>query len=117
MKRDPRLYLWDVREAADAIKSFIDTKSFEMYANDLMMHSAVERQLEIIGEALNQLSQVAPELAARITDTPRAVALRNRLIHGYFVVDHALVWSIVNDDLPSLQATVTALLDERGFSR
>jgi uncharacterized protein with HEPN domain len=49
MRRDPRAYLWDVREAADAIPSFMLGRSFTDYAEDLMFRSAVERQLAIIG--------------------------------------------------------------------
>lgn len=70
MGRDARAYLWDVRESADAIASFIGSTDREGYRNDAMLRSAVERQLEIIGEALNQLSQAAPEVAAVI---PNAV--------------------------------------------
>jgi uncharacterized protein with HEPN domain len=51
MRRDPRAYLWDVREAADAISSFVHARSFNDYSNDLMLRSAVERQFAIIGEA------------------------------------------------------------------
>lgn len=53
MQRDPRAYLWDVREAAGAILEFIAGKTFEDYAGDRLLRSAVERQFEIIGEALN----------------------------------------------------------------
>jgi uncharacterized protein with HEPN domain len=58
MRRDPRAYLWDVREAADAIAGFVQFRSFDDYARDLMLRSAVERQLAIIGEALSQLARV-----------------------------------------------------------
>jgi uncharacterized protein with HEPN domain len=52
MRRDPRAYVWDVREAADAIAGFVLSRSFDDYSGDLMLRSAVERQLAIIGEAL-----------------------------------------------------------------
>ncbi|MBI2911373.1 MAG: DUF86 domain-containing protein [Chloroflexi bacterium] len=57
MERDPRKYLWDAHEAADAILSFTRGKTMEEFGQDLMLRSAVERQFEIIGEALNQLSR------------------------------------------------------------
>ena len=66
MRRDPRAYLWDVREAADAIASFMQGRGFDAYAGDLMFCSAVERQLAIIGEALSQLARADHDLAARI---------------------------------------------------
>jgi uncharacterized protein with HEPN domain len=62
----------------------------------------VERQFEIVGEALNQLSKVDPDAAARVPDLARIVAFRNILIHGYAVVDNELVWQVLVDRLPSL---------------
>ena len=56
-----------------------------------MLRSAVERQFEIVGEALSQLAKAAPELAAQIPDLPRIVAFRNILRHGYAVVDNTIV--------------------------
>jgi uncharacterized protein with HEPN domain len=63
MRRDPRAYLWDMREAADAIASFVQGRIFEDYAGDLMLRSAVERQLAIIGEALSQLARADQGMA------------------------------------------------------
>ena len=100
MRRDPRAYLWDVREAADAIASFVQSRSFDDYAGDLMLRSAVERQLAIIGEALSQLAKVDQSLAARVPELRRVIAFRNVLIHGYDQIDNAGVWRIVEADLP-----------------
>ena len=79
-----------------------------------MLRSAVERQFEIMGEALNQLSKTAPELAAQIPDLPRIVAFRNVLIHGYAVVDNAIVWRAVQEHLPDLLAVLDRLLASSG---
>ncbi len=114
MERDPRSYLWDVQAAAEDIQSFIKDVDLDGYAENSMLHSAVERKLEIIGEALNQLSKTAPDLASRIPDLPAIVAFRNLLIHGYAIVDHRRVWGTLNESLPSLRITVTALLEELG---
>jgi uncharacterized protein with HEPN domain len=57
MRRDPRSFLWDVCNAADAIASFVHGRSFGDYSTDRMLRSAVERQFEIIGEALSQLAR------------------------------------------------------------
>jgi uncharacterized protein with HEPN domain len=67
-----------------------------------------------MGEALNQLSKAAPELAAQIPDLPRIVAFRNVLIHGYAVIDNAIVWRAVHESLPSLVAILDQLLDSSG---
>ena len=114
MRRDPRAYLWDVREAADAIASFMQGRGFDDYARDLMFRSAVERQLAIIGEALSQLARVDQGLAARIPELRRVIAFRNVLIHGYDRIDSAGVWRIVEADLPPLRKHAADLLLELG---
>jgi uncharacterized protein with HEPN domain len=114
MPRDPRAFLWDVRQAADNIAAFIRDKNEADYRADPLLHSAVERQLEIIGEALNQLDKSAPAIAARIPHLRQIVGLRNILIHGYALVKHDLIWRSVRDDLPQLRAIVDALLKELG---
>ena len=63
MDHDPRAYLWDASESAEAIASFVRGRTFEDYGADVMLRSAVERQFEIIGEALRQLEKAAPDLA------------------------------------------------------
>ena len=114
MLHDPRAWLWDVRQAADSIAAFIQGRSFAGYTADLMLRSAVERQFEIAGEALNRLSREAPEIAAQLPDLRRAVAMRNALIHGYREVDNATVWETIHEDLPALREQVEALLAQLG---
>ena len=114
MQRDPRAWLWDVRAAADSIAGFVQGRSLNDYLSDLMLRSAVERQFEIVGEALNRLSREAPEIAVRLPDLRRAVAMRNALIHGYREVDNATVWQTIHDDLPALRVQVETLLAELG---
>ena len=70
----------------------------------------MERQFEIIGEALNQLSKVSPELAEQVPELPRIVAFRNILIHGYAMVDDALVWQVLTDKRPVLDQALRKLL-------
>jgi uncharacterized protein with HEPN domain len=110
MGRDPRAYLWDAREAAKAIGAFSSGRTLPEYEADSMLRSAVERQFEIVGEALNQLAKAAPDVAAQIADLPRIVAFRNILIHGYAVVDNVIVWRVVQENLPALIATLERLL-------
>ncbi len=76
-----------------------------------MLRAAVEREFEIIGEALNQLSRVAPEIASAIPELPRIVAFRNILIHGYATVDDALVWQVLKEKLPELEQVIRDMLD------
>lgn len=82
MRRDPRKYLWDALRAAERLDTFREGKSFADYQSDDLLKSAVERQFEVIGEALNQLSKADLELAAKVPELGRIVAFRNILIHG-----------------------------------
>lgn len=112
--RDVRSYLWDIKDAGQAITSFVTNIDAAIYAESELIHSAVERKFEIIGEALNLLSKTDPEIAARIPDISQIIAFRNVLIHGYAVVEHDRVWSVIKESLPKLLLTVTDLMNELG---
>ena len=116
MVRDPRVYLWDVQQATEAIRQFMHGLDMAAYIANPLVRSAVERQFEIIGEALNQLSKVDSNLARRVPHLPEIVSLRNVLIHGYRRIDHARLWDIAEDRLPALHQTVSVLLTELGPS-
>jgi uncharacterized protein with HEPN domain len=77
-----------------------------------MLRAAVERHVEIIGEALSRFTKSSPALAARIPDLARAVAFRNLLIHGYRIVDSQTVWRTAREDLPVLRDAVATLLSQ-----
>lgn len=66
MPRDPRAYLWHARRAAAFVVDFVADRSWAEYEADPLLRSAVERQFEIIGEALGQLGRAAPELAGSV---------------------------------------------------
>jgi uncharacterized protein with HEPN domain len=87
---------------------------FARYAADALLRSAVERQLEIIGEALAQLARRDPALAGRINEHARIIAFRNILIHGYAGVDSRIVWDVVTTKLSNLRREVEGLLREAG---
>ena len=93
MQRDPRAFLWDVKESATQIQTFVEGMDAPAYAANAMAQAAVERKFEIIGEALNQLAKLDAGLAARISDLPKIVAFRNQLIHGYASVNVSTVCS------------------------
>lgn len=115
MERDPRKYLWDAREAADAVIRFTRGKKFDDYVSDDLLRSAVERQLQNIGEALAQLGRVDAAVAEHIPECRNIIAFRNILVHGYAIVDHARVWRIIEEDLASLHAALEDLLaSEKG---
>ena len=87
MQRDPRAFLWDVRESALAIQAFTADMDVAAYAANEMAQAAVERKFEIIGEALNRAVILEPTLEDEIPEFRQIVGLRNRVIHGYDVID------------------------------
>lgn len=91
---------------------FTENKSFEDYQRDAMLRAAVERKLEIVGEALAQGLRHFPELKDQISHCGMIISFRNRLIHGYSTVSDALIWEVVQKDLPVLRAETEQLLHE-----
>jgi uncharacterized protein with HEPN domain len=114
MQRDPRSFLWDVRERADLILQFVAGRSLDQYLADAMLRAAVERNFEVIGEALHRLRGVDPATAAKIPTLSQAIGMRNVLIHGYAEIDDHVVWRTVHNDLPGLRSIVDALLTAAG---
>ena len=112
MRPESAAHLWDVQEAAERIASFIAGLTRDSYIADDLHRSAVERQLLIVGEALNNLRKVDAETAERIPDIVRIIGLRNVLAHGYAVVDDAVVWQAASARVPQLLETVQSLLTE-----
>ena len=107
-----RKYLFDIAQACDLLTQFICGKTFTEYSTDALLRSAVERQFEVLGEALNQALRLYPDLSKRVSDCRRIVAFRNRLIHGYAFVSDEVVWGVLETNLPTLRREVHSLLDE-----
>jgi uncharacterized protein with HEPN domain len=103
--------LSDILAACDLLADFTKGKTFEDYAADALLRSAVERQLEIVGEALRVAVQHRPELATQITDVPAIIAFRNQLTHAYSAVDHRTVWGLLERRVPQLRSEVEPLLE------
>jgi uncharacterized protein with HEPN domain len=110
MQPEANKYRYDVLMACEAILGFIRNKNFEDYSGDLMLRSAVERQLMIVGEALNKAVHLEDEVGRRIPDARDIIRLRNIIAHGYAIVEDATVWGIVPADVPVLHEQVKELL-------
>ncbi|MBI5442578.1 MAG: DUF86 domain-containing protein [Deltaproteobacteria bacterium] len=110
-------YLHDVAKACRLIQEFLHGKTYRDYAESPLLRSAVERQFEIIGEALNQTFRIDPDVERRVTHARRIVSFRNRLIHGYATVADEVVWGVVEGYLPRLKAEVEGLLAEGSKTR
>ncbi len=110
MNPEVRVRLGHVLQAIDAIEEFVAGLGFNQYLTSLIHRSAVERQFEIIGEALNTASRLDPRLENEIGDLRDIINLRHRVIHGYEVVDDSVIWATVQTNLPALREQVLAVL-------
>jgi uncharacterized protein with HEPN domain len=110
----PKL-LEDIRDAASFIEQCAAAGSLDDYRRDRLVRQAVERNFEIIGEAMRRLTDADPDTAARIDGHSQVIAFRNLLIHGYDLVDDVRVWQVVTQDVPALRRQVEALLREEPF--
>ena len=112
MQPEIKKYLYDIRQAADLVAEFTLDKTLQDYKRDAMLSAAVEREFEIIGEALNHISKIDKDIAEKISGYQRIIAFRNILIHGYASVDDQLVWDVVENKLPTLRKEVEKLLTD-----
>lgn len=106
--------LEDVRDAAQYILDICQGKSLEDYSGDRMLRQTIERNFEIMGEAMNRIVKLDPPVAERIGDHSRIIAFRNVLAHGYDLIDDDRVWGVVRNELPILIATITRLIAHGG---
>lgn len=112
MQHEAKKYLWDMQRAIGLIKDFTDGKTFDDYQSNAMLRAAVERQFEIIGEAMTRLSSLDQDTASRISEYAQIIAFRNVLIHGYADVNDRAVWFVIETDLPTLSREIDTLLEE-----
>ncbi len=90
-----------------------EDKTLADYSGDRLLRQAVERNLEIVGEAVGRLRRDDPDTVSHLSEHERIVAFRNILIHGYDLVDDELVWDTIQTKLPLLLAEVENLLREK----
>lgn len=112
MDNDIKSWLYDILNAIVEIESFFNgnTKDFEKYQDDLRTKRAVERNIEIIGEALSRI--LKHDETILISNSRKIVDTRNRIIHGYDTVSDDVIWGIVIRHLPVLQIEIQTLLGE-----
>lgn len=110
MDHDPKAYLFDIKQACDEIKEFIQDMSFEEYSRNSMVKAAVERKFLVIGEAMARLKREHPEIIDKITDHEKIIGFRNVLVHGYDIIDDATVWSAIKDSIPTLRHQIEGIL-------
>ncbi|MFO7977689.1 MAG: HepT-like ribonuclease domain-containing protein [Bacteroidales bacterium] len=111
MKADIKKHLHDVDVSINSIFEYLgDKQDFKEYLKNKLLRRAVEREIEIIGEAINRALKLEPGL--HIENARRIVDTRNWVIHGYDKVDDVVIWGIVVNHLPELQQEIQRFLQE-----
>lgn len=112
MDNSIKTWLYDILNSINEIESyFVETpKMFEIYQNDLRTKRAIERNIEIIGEAMSRI--LKENNSIEISNSRKIVDVRNRIIHGYDSVSDDVIWGIVIKNLPVLKTEVSHLLNE-----
>lgn len=112
MDRKLRKYLSDIHSSILEIESFMETrpKEYATFCNDLLFRRGVERNIEIMGEAMNQILKINPDI--RITNARKIVDTRNFVIHAYDSLKPDILWGIVINHIPILKKEVENLLTE-----
>ncbi|MEZ4916939.1 MAG: HepT-like ribonuclease domain-containing protein [Chitinophagales bacterium] len=111
MQRKILKYLYDIQESIGSIYDYLDNRmDFNNYKSNKLLRRAVERELEIIGEATNRILKINAEI--NISNSKRIVSLRNWVIHGYDKVDDVIIWGILSKDLPLLKNQINDLISK-----
>jgi uncharacterized protein with HEPN domain len=102
-------YLFDINESILSIENYLGEKrDFNVYLQNKMLRRAIEREFEIIGEAMNKLDNMNLDLP--ISSKKLIIGMRNRVIHGYDKIDDGIVWGTIIRHLPVLKLEVNAIL-------
>ncbi len=110
MDSEVKTWLFDILQAIGEIESYYENKPkvYEEYIADVKTKRAIERDLEIIGEAVNRI--LKKDKSFRLNNAAKIIATRNRIIHGYDSVSDHMIWSIVINHIPKLKSEVIKTL-------
>ena len=110
MELEIKKYLFDIQESIESIENYLGNKrDFKIYSTDKMLRRAIEREFEIIGEAMKRIENLDPTL--NISSKKKIINMRNRVIHGYDKIDDELIWGTIIRHLPILKIEIGNLLD------
>ncbi len=109
MNNEHKKFLFDIQVSIESIENFLgETRDFNNYKSNKMLRRAVEREFEIIGEALNSLDKLDPDI--EITSKRQIIGMRNRVIHGYDKIDDEIIWGTIVRHIPVLKSEIANLL-------
>lgn len=110
MNEQVRKYLFDILDSVNALKDYFkDVKEFSKFNNNRLLKKAVEREFEVIGEAMNRILKFDNSIS--ISNSKKIVSVRNYIAHGYDSVDYEILWSIIIKHLPLLEKEISDLMD------
>jgi uncharacterized protein with HEPN domain len=110
MDNEIKKYLFDIQESIDSIHKYLgDRSDFNVYMADKMLRRAVEREFEIIGEAMSRIEKL--DSTIEISSKRQIISMRNRVIHGYDKIDNEIIWGTIVRHLPTLKLEIDKLLD------
>jgi len=104
--------LYDIKLAIDDIESYFDTetRTYDNYKRNSLLKRAIERNLEIIGEAINRILQEDPSFP--IENAKKIIGLRNQIIHGYDSISDEIIWGTITNHLPKLKSEVNTMINK-----
>ena len=105
MKLEIKKYLFDINTSIDSIFEYLDgERNFFEYQKNKLLRRGKEREIEIIGEAMNRIVRIDPNF--RIENSRQIIDTRNWVIHGYDKVDDVIIWGIISNHLPKLKKEI-----------
>jgi uncharacterized protein with HEPN domain len=111
MQLEIKKYLFDIKTSIDSINDYLgDCRDFNAYKTNKLLKRAIERELEIIGEAAGRILKINSSFP--IEDARKIVDLRNWVIHGYDIIDDVIIWGIISKQLPTLKNQVDIFLKD-----
>ena len=110
MDNEIKKYLFDIHESIESIEKYLgENRDFNVYMTDKMLRRAVEREFEIIGEALSRIEKL--DATIKISSKRQIISMRNRVIHGYDKIDNEIIWGTIIRHLPTLKLEAVSLLE------
>lgn len=111
MPRKREKFLFDMMDSCRFLIDVTSSESVDRFKSDRVFRSAVERELQIIGEAMMQLKALDPDCASQFHEHDRIIGFRHVLVHGYDAIDPDIVWHVVTEKLPILHRELVDTLE------